>query len=303
MVTSWTLLNPAGHSITEFRQLTGALNYRRRSQTQTQRKTDSVAAVGLVPTIIPVVYTNIIEGTPDLYFYLLDKVDLWEEEVAAGRDPLKRFDIYVMPPEEVSLDHIAQVVVKLNRVQKKMTDEELILFAAPFNHEYDTLAQLMQIYTHVGISEIRNCLRPNSTNQQNRDDFENLAFVATNVARGTETIEFLDKVHEFLSNDNRHNLIKRNQDFIFELAQRMIAHPHIHFSYAAGIGRGTTTGTIPGNGLGSTTATSRGTIQFRNVANNVLRSDVDFPKRAFPTGNRLQRRAWNNRILDAIGIM
>jgi hypothetical protein len=304
-ITNWAHLDPAtaGVTVNDFAFLNGVLDYRPTTGTQEIRKENSINTVGLIPTIIPVVHTDIIDPAKGPLYYLLDKKDLWNDTIRRGGDPLTAFLIYVMPDEDVTLDRIAQVVVKLNRVQKKMTDEELVSFLAPSYPEYEAIAKLMGQFTHVGIGEIINVLRPMSTNKQNKDDFENIAFVATHAARGFDTIELLDHIHEFLSNEERHNLLKKNNDFVFELSRRMIANPHLRISYAAAPGRGTISGTIPGNTLGSTSATTRGTIQFRNIANQVLRSDVDFPKRAFPKNNKIQRRNWNDRILTAMGII
>ena len=304
-ITNWVHLDPvtAGVTVNDFAEIRGALDYRPTTGNQEVRKEDSINSVGLVPTIIPVVHTNIIDPAAGQKYYLLDKKDLWNDTIRRGGDPLTAFLIYVMPDEDVTLDHIAQVVVKLNRVQKKMSDEELVNFLAPSYPEYQAIANLMGQFTHVGIGEILNVLRPTSTNRQNKDDFENVAFVATNATRGFDTIELLNHIHELLSNEERHNLLKKNNDFVFELSRRMIANQHIRISYAASPGRGTASGTISGDSLGSTSATTRGTIQFRNIANQVLRSDVDFPKRAFPKNNKLLRRNWNAKILDAMGII
>lgn len=304
--SNWVPLDPIAAGLTwgDFAELQGALRYRSRTGAQQLRKQNSVDEIGLIPKVIPVAHTDVVNPTIPPKYYILDGYDLIQDCLLRGNDPLaSAFIFMVMPDEEVTLDRIAQVVVKLNRVQKKMTDKELIRFLAPSYPEYQVLEDLLGQFPYVSVGEMLNILRPYATNSQNKADFENITYAATHAARGVETIEYLNNWYEFLDTENRINLTKKNNYFVFQLAQRMISLPHIHFSYAAAPGRGKITGTIPGNTIGQVTATSRGTIMFRDVARHVGRDDVDFPKRGFKKNNIPDRERWVNQILDAMGIV
>lgn len=303
--TNWTEMVAPFPPISEFRFIQGALNYRPRTRNQINRKARSISS-GIIPAVIKVAYTTKFnhKGDSNPHYVLLDNVDLWNQAIAAGFDPRQVFHIYVMPAceEDLLVDNVADIHIRLNRVVKKLNNVELANTLAPSYPEYDRIAQLHQTYPDVSISEILVALNPGVPIRQLQDAFESRTFVATNTVHGLRTLELMNAIHAFLEEDSRWDITSRSTAFIREAALRMQANPGITFVFTPPVGRGRITGTIPGNTLGNAFVNPRGVVQFRSIAQNVLRSDVDFPKRAYPIGNRRAQAAWIDRILKAIGL-
>ena len=302
--TQWTEMVAPFPPISEFRFIGGALNYRRRTGTQANRKARSLQQ-GIIPAVIKVAYTTKFNNSGDStpHYVLLDNVDLWNQSLAAGLDPRQVYHIYIMPACEESLlvDEVASIHIRLNRVVKKLDNIDLANTLAPSYPEYDRIIQLKQAYPYVSIDEILVALNPTVPLSQLRDAFENRTFVAVNTVDGPRTLELMSAIHGFLEEDNRWDITRRGTAFAREAALRMHANPGITFTFTTPIGRGRKTGTIPGNVLGNAYVNPRGVVQFRSIAQNVLRSDVDFPEKAYPKNDKA-RAAWIDRILKAMGL-
>ena len=309
MNTRWTLLVANTIPMSEFRPIRNILYTRDATPTRIARKTESVQQTGgeVAPAIIHVVYTDLFndpgDATPHFYFIngYLAFVECW----GRGVDPRDAFDFYQLPADMVNIDMISRMIIQFNHAQKKYTDEDIVNTLAGANPEYARLQRLHSQYPHVSIGEIMAALCPTSRASVNSVNLRQGAFVATQPVRGEVAVELLEHVYQSLNRDNRYNPIKtqRGHHFVIALAQRLVAHPAIRFSYIARIPAQPRhpSGTIPGD-RGAGAHRHGNTIQFRSIVTGVLRDDVNFPKRAFNGRNATERNNWNAQILDLMQI-
>ena len=298
----WTTIDPLTVARTDYIIGTG----RPITQNKIDRIRESINQIGLIPNTVEAILRS--DGKVEI----IDGRALWMaiENWWGSGDPRQYLGVLIAP-EGVSEAHIT---IMLNRAQQQLPLTQAIRrWANEGLSEYVRLRTLMNLYPSVPPGQIALCLCTAFTTVQGglSREIENGRFVANNPVRGELQVEFLDHLFSDLRNQNRYQSLTAD-GFIVAGRQRWVAGTFL-IDYTGAPGRTRRAPTAPNAALilpnptsPQPRVTTRGTIRYTLIHDQVVQDDINFPRipfhRARGTRGRLDRTAWNNSILDRMGI-